>query len=256
MRRAAAVLVALLLLAFVGRAAWVRQRAMSGNMLGWDYLPWERSYPRAMLQGAPPLTRACGAYALELNQAKWPIEAEDAAALEVALGDPQPLVRAAALDVLLHAWRWDVKAARPALLAALLDDAPIVEADLEALAQATSLDANVAWAAERWRKVHGQAPLTRAALATAWILDFLRPQLVLSDEVFRDEARRRAIAALDPGPFTFTPGDFERDRTAAATRVGEWARQAAPGKALRDCVAEPAWVASARAAAAPTAPGR
>lgn len=251
MRKAVVVVGVVLVVLFAGRVAWIRRRAMSGDMYGWDRMPWERSYGRDLLRaGGTGALRATGAYTIEFQTANEPLSAADVAALEAALRDPAPVVRACALDTLLHAAEWDSSQALPALRSALADDAPIPPADLEEVSSRTSLDANVAWALERWRKASGQAPVTPAVLAAAWVHDLNYPLVTFSGEVFEDKARLRAVEAKIPPKFAYTPGGFEQDRAAALARLQEWSVRAAEGVSLRGAAGDPAWVASAQAAAA------
>lgn len=251
MRKLALGVVVALVVLFVARALYVRHQVLSGDMYARDRWPWERTYGRDLLRsGSTGALRATGVYTIEFFTSPDPLSAADVAALEHALHDPAPVVRACALDSLLHEGVWDSTRAVEALAAALRDDAPIPAADLEEVSSRTSLDANVGWALERWRKVHGEAPVTPAALATAWVHDFNYPMIALDGDLFEDDERRRAVEATIPPKFTYTPGSFEQDRAAALARLREWSARAAPGVLIRDAAGEPAWVASAQAAAA------
>lgn len=227
-RRVAIALFALAaLVAGVAWQGWHYRRLLDGDAFAvHDLVLWRPLARRAVRTADTGLGRAMAVRALAHMAHLEPLGRADEAALRAACADPSPVVRATALDALLGSLSAAPAAEALERLAAARED----EAPLDPDETARLHDVSARWAILAAlhreglaREGRPPAPFT-PALHAAFVLHALDdpPTLVLSSELFADEARRRALEAAVPAPFTQRPAAWPTAVADARVLAASW----------------------------------
>lgn len=226
-RRVAVALLALAALLAVAWQGWHYRRLLGGDPFAvHDLVLWRPLARRAVRTADTGLGRAMAVRALQHMAHLEPLAPADVAALRAACADPSPVVRATALDALLGSLSAVPAAEALERLAAALED----EAPLDPDETARLDDHSARWAILAAlhreglvREGRPPAPFT-PALHAAFVLHALDdpPALVLSSELFAEEARRRAVSAAVPPPFTQRRAAWPTAAADARALAGSW----------------------------------
>lgn len=198
-------LLALGLAALLAHQAWQYHRLEGGDPFAAnDLLLWRACVRRVAATSAAPRTRAAMVRVLASADVYGPLPPLDVRTLTRAAGDPDPLVRAAALDGLLTSSSdLGLIEAVELLSSALADRSELPAAELEALRPSSGWWLAAAGCHAEQRPGEPFRVDLLAAALTAQVDD--PPELAFTPDVLEDQARRKAIEAAIPPPFLQRP---------------------------------------------------